>query len=450
MQNSFFDCQIAAHRERKYAAGAGKTPGPLQKRLSESVCLRELPKRGPFFGGSPVSFMCHHMKLPKQVMREDCGHHVKVIAVEPSYGDVIQIALRFQFAKRIFLRPAAIVKVQDLLHGGLLVRNDHLELIAVFVGNEQIELDGFFRLLLDLTPNKEKTKLGIPTLGLPRRVEIRKLAAEKLPASSALNQPLEFGETLKGYRDSKFNAVLLKRPDDLIAEECAVHAHLNFDAGAGTADYTNALHDEFKSAVGVVDIAGTGKHIEDLPCLSYRTEQRIIAPLSLLLFVETDRCAFGLPSRAQNRPVKIKRHTNQPEGLKSCKKHLPARLPEFVDAFVIDTSQCPADSRYVGKFPEPQKTKHHEVVTIVVHIPKFPVTQHKVHDQCKNNDMMAEYRTQRQMIKAGTKPGFHIQPPKQFLNDDQSRKRSKPLVLESKLRHFVDTGENLCFTIFHY
>ena len=84
-------------------------------------------------------------------MREDCGHHVKMITVEPSYGDVIQIALRFQFAKRIFLRPAAVVKIQDLLHGCLLVRNDHFELIAVFMGNEQIELDRLLGLLLDFS-----------------------------------------------------------------------------------------------------------------------------------------------------------------------------------------------------------------------------------------------------------------------------------------------------------
>jgi hypothetical protein len=63
---------------------------------------------------------------------------------------------------------------------------------------------------------------------------------------------------------------------------------------------------------------------------------------------------------------------------------------------------------------------------------------------------MTEYRAHRQMIKAGAKPGFHIQPRKQLLNDDQACKRSEPLVLESKLRHFVDTREDLCFTIFHY
>lgn len=450
MQNPLLNCRIAAHRERQHSTGLGKTPGPLQKRPSEGVGLRELPKRGPFFSGSPVFFMRHHMQLPKQVMREDCGHHIKVIAVKPSYSDVIQIALRLQFAERIFLRPSAVVKIQNLLHGRLLVRNDYLELIAVFMGNEQIELDGLLRLFLDLPTDKEKTKAAVPTLGFPRRVEIRKLGAEKLPAPSTLNHLLELGETLKRHGDSKLNAFLLKRPDDLIAKECAVHAHLYSNAGTGGANYMYALQHKFKSAVGVMHIARAGKHIEDLSCLGYRAEQRIIAPLPLLLFVESNRRALGLSARAQDRSVKIKRHPNQTEPLKSRKQHLTAGLPKLADALVIDTSQCPADRGYVRKFSEAQKTKHHKVVSIVVHVPESSITQHQMYDQRKYNDVMTEYRAHRQMIKTATEPGFHIQSRKQFLNDDQACKRSKPLILETKLRHFVDTGENLCFTIFHF
>lgn len=348
-------------------------------------------------------------------MREDGRHHIKVIAVKPSYGDVIQIALRLQFAEGIFLRSSTIVKIQDLFHGCLLVRNDNLELKAIFMGNEQIELDRFLRLLFDLPTDKEKTKAGVPTLGFPRCVEIRKLTAEKLPAPSALNHMLEFGETLKRHRDSKLNALHLKGPDDLIAEERAVHAHLNFDAGTGATDYTNTLQDEFKSAVGVMHIAGTGKHIEDLTSLSDRTKQRIIAPLSLLLFVEADRCAFGLSARAQDRPVEIKRNPNQPESPKSCKEHLPAGLTKLDDAFVVDAGQCPADRGNVRKFSESQKTKHHEVIPIVVHVSKTPITQHQGYDQCKDNDVMAEYRAYRQVIKASPQPGLHIQNIREFL-----------------------------------
>ena len=450
MQDPLFDRRIAAHGERKSAAGLGNTPSPLQKRLSEGIGFGEFPKGGPFFGCSSGSIMRDHMELPKQIMREDGGHHVKVIAMKPSYGDVIQIALGFQFAERIFLRPATVVKMQDFLHRGLLVGNDHFELIAVFMGNEEIELDGLLRLLPDYPSDKKETETTVPTLGFPGRVEIRKLTVEEPQAPSTLNHLLELGETLKRHGDCKFNAFLLERPDNIITEKCAVHAHLNGNPGTGASYSMDALQDEFKSAVTVMHIARTREHIEDLPRLRYHTEQRIIAPLSLLLFVKSYCRALGLSAGAQYRSVKIERQPKQPKTLKSCNQHLPAHLPELADALVIDAGQRPADGRNIRKFSQAQQTQHHKVVPIVVHIPKSPISQHQVHNQGEDNNVMAEYRVHRYVIETTTKTGFQVQSRKQFLNDNQTCKRSKPLILKTKLRHFVDTGENLCFTRFHF
>ena len=450
MQNPLLNSRITAHRKRKYATGFGKTPGPLQKRPSEGVGFRELPKCGPFFGCSPVSFMHHHMKLPKEIMRQDCGHHIKVIAMEPSDGNVIQIALRFQFTESIFLRPSAIVKIQDLLHGRLLVRNDHFELIAVVVGNEDIKLDRFLRLLFDLSPNKEKSEASVPAFGFPRCIKIRKLIIEAPPTSPALNHLLKLSKPLKGHRDSELNTIVLKRSDHLITKEGAVHAHLYDDAGAGSANNADALHHEFESAIRVMNIAGTRQNVKHLPCLGDSAEQMIIAPLSLLLLVKANRCAFGHTARAYDRPVKIKGHSGQSKGLKSCNKHLTARLPNLDYAFVVNTGQGPADSGDVRKFSQSQKTKHHEVVPIVVHIPKSPIPQHQMHYQHKSNSMMAEYRAGWQMIKTGSEPRFDFKFRKQFMNDHQSRKGRESLILETKFRNTVDTGENLCFTRFHY
>jgi hypothetical protein len=176
----------------------------------------------------------------------------------------------------------------------------------------------------------------------------------------------------------------------------------------------------------------------------------IIAPLSLLLLVKANRCAFGHTVCAQDRPVKIKGHPSQSKRLKSCNKHLTARLSNLDYAFVVNTGQGPADSGDVWKFPQSQKTKHHEVVPIVVHIPKSPIPQHQMHYQHKSNSVMAEYRAGWQMIKTGSEPRFDFKSRKQFMNDHQSRKGREPLIFETKLRNTVDTGENLCFTRFHY
>jgi hypothetical protein len=156
MQAPFFDSRIGAHRERKHTGRAGKTPGALQQRPSERICFRKLPERGPFLGSTPAFFVNHHMKFPKQVVREDRRHYIKVVAMEPPDRDVIHIALRFQFAERIFLRAAAVMEIQDLPHGCLLVRNDHLELVALLMWDEHIKLYRLLRLYFDLAPDKEK------------------------------------------------------------------------------------------------------------------------------------------------------------------------------------------------------------------------------------------------------------------------------------------------------
>jgi len=445
-----FDGGIGVHGHGKSPSGPSDSACSLQQRPSEGVCFRKLPEGGSFFGGTPASIMHHHMEFPKQIVREDCRHHIEMISVKPSDGNVIQIALRFQLAEGIFLRPSAIVKTQDLLHGRLLVRNDNLELIAVLVRDEDIKLHRLLRLLFDPSPNKEKSEAGVPAFGFPRCVEIRKLITEASPTSPALNHLLKLSKPLKGHRDSELNALVLKCADHLITEEGAVHAHLYDYAGAGGSNNAYALQHEFEGSVGVMNIAGTRQNIKDLGRLGDSAEQMIIAPLSLLLFVKANRCAFGHTARAQDRPVKIKGRPSQAKDLQARQHHLTACLWNLDYAFVVNAGQGPADSRNVRKFPQSQKTKHHEVVPIVVHVPKPPIPQHQMHNQHKSNSVMAEYRADWQMIKTGPEPRFDFKSRKQFMNDHQSSKGCESLILETKFWNTVDTGENLCFTRFHY
>ena len=207
------DCGVCIHGHSKSPAGPSDSSCSLQKRPSEGVCFGELPEGGSFLCGPPVSFMHHHMEFPKQIVREDCRHHIEMISVKPSDGNVIQIALGFQLAEGIFLRASAIVKAQDLLHGCVLVRNEHLELISVVMGDKDIKLNRFLRLLLDFTANKEKSKAGVPTFGFPRCIKVRQFIIEAPPSSSALNHLLKLSKPLKGHRDSELIAIVLKRSD---------------------------------------------------------------------------------------------------------------------------------------------------------------------------------------------------------------------------------------------
>jgi len=84
--------------------------------------------------------MNKHVEFLQDVMRHYRRHQVEMLSVQPSDGDIIHIALRLQFADRVFLRSSAIMKVEDLLHGSQLVRHNHLELESVLLRNKEIKL----------------------------------------------------------------------------------------------------------------------------------------------------------------------------------------------------------------------------------------------------------------------------------------------------------------------
>ncbi len=450
MQNPLLHRRIGVHCKRQDASGISETTRTLQERPSEGICFGELPQSGAFLRSSTLTFMNHHMKLSQKIMGQHRRHHVQMVAMQSPDRNIVKVALRLQFADCVFLRTAAIVKEQNLLHGGLLVSRDHLELITVFVRDEQIKLNRLFGLYFDPFSYEEEPEAAVPFLGLPLGIKIGKFTVEITPASSALNHLLEFRKPLKRHGDGKLDALILKLGDDLIAEKGTVHTRLYNNAGTSSTYGFYTFTDKFKSAVGIMDIAGTGKNVKDLGCLSYHTKQRVIASLPLLLFVKTDRRAFCQSPCRQHRAVKIQSHSDKTKRLKSRQHHLTASPANLKDAFVINQRQCPADGGNIRKPSKPQKTKRHEIIPIVFHVPKTAIAQHQMNNKHENDSMTTKQRVVGQMIETGFQFGFQIQFGKQRLNDYQSGRRRKPLVFKTKLRNAMDTGENLCFTISHY
>lgn len=286
MKDSNFHYRIGAQRKSECPGGACNTSSSLQQRSSKGIGLGELPKCSTFFGRSTVTRMDKHMKFPQDIMRQYCRHQVKMISVQPSNGDIIHIALRLQLADRVFLRPSTIMKVENLLHDGLLVSHDHLELESVLLRNKEVKLNSFLGLLFDSLSNKEKAKLVIPFLGLPIGIEVGQFTIEAPPASSAINHLLQLRKALKGHGDGELNALFVQLPHNLIAEEGAVHAHFDLDAGAGSPNASDAIKDKLQGSIGIMNVARTGQHIKDLGRLGDSTEQGIVASLPFLLLVE--------------------------------------------------------------------------------------------------------------------------------------------------------------------
>ena len=249
MKDSFFHYRISAQRECECTRGARNTPSPLQQQSSKGVGLGELPKCSSLLRSSTLTRMNKHVEFLQDVMRHYRRHQVEMLSVQPSDGDIIHIALRLQFADRVFLRSSAIMKVEDLLHGSQLVRHNHLELESVLLRNKEIKLNKFLGLLFDLFADKEKAKLVVPLLGLPAGIEVSQFVIEVPPTSSAIDHLLQLRETLKGHGDGELDAVFVQLPHDLIAEEGAVHAHFDLDAGTGSPNASDAVKNELHGSI---------------------------------------------------------------------------------------------------------------------------------------------------------------------------------------------------------
>ena len=66
---------------------------------------------------------------------------------------------------------------------------------------------------------------------------------------------LEFHETLKWNADREFDALLVQSGDDFVAEEGAVHPHLNDHAWQNVTHLLHAFEDEIMRAVGIMNVA---------------------------------------------------------------------------------------------------------------------------------------------------------------------------------------------------
>src|SRR3990172_8828643 len=138
----------------------------------------------------------------------------------------------------------------------LLVADDHLKIIAEHMGDKQIELDGFLVLPLHFGPNEDKAETLVPFLGLPAGLEVGHLRVEASPPSPPFDPPLEFGKAFKRHADGELDAALVQGGDDLVAEEGAVHPHLDLDLRQDLADGLDAGQNELPSPAGIVHVPG--------------------------------------------------------------------------------------------------------------------------------------------------------------------------------------------------
>ena len=426
--------RIRGQGQREAAFGSRQAAGPLEQPHPAGAETHERPPRGALFGGAARRLLDRHLQLTVEVVGHDRREQPSLIGGAASAGDVIHLGLGLQLREDRLLRAAPVVQRQELSRRERGVGEDHLELVPVFVGSEEIQLQGSFALFRLTGADEDETPCLLPAVRLPVALEELHVLSGAVPEQALLDFPFQLREALEGYRDRVLDAERIERVDDLLGEERAVHAHLEDHVGQDLPDFIEAGEDERASAVRVVHVAGTVPDIEDLPGLCYGTEQRIVAPLSFLLFVVPDRRALRHARGTDHRAVEVQRQACRCvllQPLEHQRAREPAQLPH---RRLVHPVECATDGRHIRQALQPQRALHHRVVLVVAQVREPPIPDQKMHDQQHHDRGVPEDGADRQVIEAPAQPALQPQALEQGLEHHETGERGQLLVLETDLR----------------
>ena len=92
-------------------------------------------------------------------------------------------------------------------------------------------MDGFLGLHRLSCADKEEPARTVPGFWFPCFLEERGIDAAGGPTLSGFDLAFEFHEPFEGHGDGELNGAVDEHGDDILAEECGVHAHFDDDAG---------------------------------------------------------------------------------------------------------------------------------------------------------------------------------------------------------------------------
>lgn len=83
--------------------GSGEPAGAMQEGGSQGVEFLEGPESGSLSGGLAAGRGGGHLEFTGQVVGEEAGEEIELVAGSPGNRDVVQLAVGFEFAEYVFL-----------------------------------------------------------------------------------------------------------------------------------------------------------------------------------------------------------------------------------------------------------------------------------------------------------------------------------------------------------
>ena len=158
---------VSNHGESQLPLWPGQATGALDQLVAQCADLLDVPQRRTFFARVAFLLIAEHLHLPVVFMRQHSREQVDLVAGLFASGDAVHLCLRLEFGEDTFLSTTSIVEGQRLLGRDPFVGDEHLEVVAIFVGYEQVQLDRTFVLLAIFGSHEDKAVPVIPARGFP-------------------------------------------------------------------------------------------------------------------------------------------------------------------------------------------------------------------------------------------------------------------------------------------
>ena len=131
--------------------------------------------------------MGDHLQFTAEVVGQQRREQIDLITDPGAGRDIIELIVGFELGKDPLLTAPALVEGKRLASAEALIGENDLELVAVRIGDEEVELDRFFIVLFDSGSNKEEPMARLPNLGFPGGLKVGATLPKRPPPATPLN-----------------------------------------------------------------------------------------------------------------------------------------------------------------------------------------------------------------------------------------------------------------------
>ena len=150
-------------------------------------------------------------------MGKEHAQQINLVAHPGAGREVAHVAVRLGLTEDPFLSTAPFAKLQHLTSRQALVREDDLEVVAVLVRDEEIELHRLLVLAAHFGADEQQAPAVVLAFRFPEEFEVGHFITQPVPTLAGLGSLLELDQACEGHAHGVLNPRRLELAQDGVA-----------------------------------------------------------------------------------------------------------------------------------------------------------------------------------------------------------------------------------------